>query len=59
MFPAMMKPGVQPHIDRWKDRALAWKMAGAGGGGYLILVVDSLPADEDVIPVRIRRKDSF
>ena len=25
MFPAMMQPGVQDHIDRWRDKALAWK----------------------------------
>ena len=55
MFPAMMQPGVQEHIDAWKEKALAWKMLGAGGGGHLLLVVDSIP--EDTIPVRIRRRD--
>lgn len=39
MFPSMMQPGVQEYIDIYKDQALAWKMAGAGGGGYLALVV--------------------
>ena len=34
MFPGMMAPGVQEHIDHWKNHALAWKMTGAGGGGY-------------------------
>ncbi len=58
MFPAMMQPGVQEYIDVWKERALAWKMLGAGGGGYLALVVDEIPA-EGVIPIKIRRKDSF
>ncbi len=58
MFPAMMIPEVQPYIDKWKDRALAWKMAGAGGGGHLILVVDEMP-EEGVIPIRIRRRDSL
>lgn len=55
MFPAMMQPGVQEHIDKWKDKALAWKMLGAGGGGHLALVVDEIPA-EGVIPIKIRRK---
>lgn len=55
MFPAMMQPGVQEHIDRWKGKALAWKMLGAGGGGHLALVVDEIPA-EGVIPIKIRRK---
>lgn len=58
MFPAMIQPGVREYIDRWSPEALAWKMAGAGGGGHLILVVDKLPS-EGVIPIRIRRKDSF
>ena len=42
MFPAMMQPGVQEYIDRYADDrdVLAWKMTGAGGGGYLLLVVN-------------------
>lgn len=55
MFPAMMQPGVQEHIDRWKDKALAWKMLGAGGGGNLLLVVDSIP--DGAIPIKIRRRE--
>ena len=58
MFPAMMQPGVQEHIDRWRDKALAWKMLGAGGGGHLALVMEHIP-EEGVIPIKIRRKDSF
>ena len=58
MVPAMMQPGVQEYIDRWKGCALAWKMLGAGGGGHLALVVDEIPA-EGVIPVKIRRKGSL
>ena len=58
MFPAMMQPGVQEHIDRWGDKALAWKMLGAGGGGHLALVMEHIP-EEGVIPIKIRRKDSF
>lgn len=54
MFPAMMQPGVQEHIDCWKDKALAWKMLGAGGGGHLALVVDQIP--EGAIPIKIRRR---
>ena len=53
MFPAMMTEGVQEYIDTWRDKALAWKMAGAGGGGYLALVVEKIP--EGTIPIRIRR----
>lgn len=54
MFPAMMAEGVQEHIDRWAPHSLAHKMAGAGGGGHLILVIDG-PVPEGAIPVKIRR----
>lgn len=57
MFPAMMQPGVREHIDRWRDRALAWKMLGAGGGGHLALVLpDDAVLSDGMIPVRIRRR---
>ena len=41
LFPAMIQPGVQEYIDRYSamEDVLAWKMTGAGGGGYLLLVV--------------------
>ena len=39
MFPAMMQPGVAECIDKIRDKALAWKMLGAGGGGHLALVL--------------------
>lgn len=58
MFPAMMQPGVQEYIDQWSPKALALKMLGAGGGGYLALVTDRIP-DNGVIRIKIRRKDSF
>lgn len=54
MFPAMMAPGVSEVIDQYRDQALAWKMAGAGGGGYLALVCEKpLP---NAIRIKIRRK---
>ncbi len=40
MFPNMMNDSVAELIDRYKDEALGWKLSGAGGGGYLILVAD-------------------
>lgn len=61
MFPAMIQGCVQPAIDRWSSEpgVLAWKMPGAGGGGYLALVVDKA-ADfcqrhAEAIPLTIRR----
>ena len=55
MFPAMMQPGVSEYIARWSKNALAWKMLGAGGGGYLALVVDKALDDPDIIRIKIRR----
>lgn len=42
MFPAMIQGCVQGFIDKYSvmDGVMAWKMPGAGGGGYLALVVE-------------------
>lgn len=57
MFPAMMQPGVEEYIDKYRGRALAWKMLGAGGGGHLALVLpDDAKLSEEMIPVKIRRR---
>jgi cytidyltransferase-like protein len=40
MFPNMMNERVAALIDEYRDLALGWKLSGAGGGGYLILVAD-------------------
>jgi cytidyltransferase-like protein len=56
MFPAMINPNVQKAIDEYKDGALAWKLAGAGGGGYLILVSEQ-PV-KDAMRIKVRRKES-
>lgn len=44
MFPAMIQGSVQSYIDRYKDEVLAYKMPGAGGGGYLACVVTDAPS---------------
>jgi len=54
MFPHMMNEAVAEMIDAYRDRALGWKLSGAGGGGYLILVADR--PIENAIRVIIRRK---
>lgn len=57
MFPAMMQPGVAECIDAIRDKALAWKMLGAGGGGHLALVLpDNAELAPDMILIKIRRK---
>lgn len=42
MFPAMIQGCVQSYIDAYKDKVLAYKMPGAGGGGYLACVVEDV-----------------
>lgn len=62
MFPAMVQGCVQSFIDKYSVEAgvMAWKMPGAGGGGYLALVVDDAEAfakkHEEAINLKIRRK---
>ena len=41
MFPAMIQGCVQSYIDTYKNKVLAYKMPGAGGGGYLACVVEN------------------
>ena len=72
MFPGMITPSingrvceeasVQPYIDRYSalPEVLAWKMPGAGGGGYLVLVVKDANAfaqeRKEAIEIHIRRQ---
>jgi len=59
MFPAMVQGCVQDCIDQYKDKVLAWKMPGAGGGGYLACVVCDAEAFckkyAEAIPITVRR----
>ena len=36
----MVTPTVAEMVAAYRDRALGWKISGAGGGGYLILVAE-------------------
>jgi cytidyltransferase-like protein len=56
MFPAMMSYRIKEYIDRYRSQVLAWKMAGAGGGGYLAVVFDG-KMPEGGIPITIRRRE--
>jgi len=40
MFPDMRTPMVDELLAQYRDCALGWKLSGAGGGGYLILVTN-------------------
>jgi len=75
MFPGMVTPAIiaegentparkislQPDIDRWsaEDGVLAWKLTGAGGGGYLAMVVrdtsEFMAAHPEATEIHIRR----
>ena len=55
MFPRMINEKIKEVINRYRDRALAWKLSGAGGGGYLILVSEK--HIENAIRIKIRIKD--
>ena len=61
MFPAMIQGSVSSYIEKYSamDEVLAWKMPGAGGGGYLACVVKDAgsfcAAHPEAIELRIRR----
>lgn len=54
MFPAMIQGSVQDYINRYRSEVLAWKMPGAGGGGYLACVVSDAQAFAATHPEVIR-----
>lgn len=53
MFPNMISPHVKLAIDEYKDQVKGYKITGAGGGGYLVLINDK--PIERAIQIRIRR----
>lgn len=57
MFPAMAPADVKNAIEPYKDKALAWKLAGAGAGGYLALISEEPVSN--AIRIKIRRNNGY
>jgi len=57
LFPNMMTPQIRAMIESYQEQALGWKLSGAGGGGYLVLVSDK-PIDASV-HLSVRRASSM
>lgn len=53
MFPHMVNPHILDQINYYEPFALGWKISGAGGGGYLVLVSDQ--PIKNGIQLKIRR----
>ncbi|HSR16949.1 MAG TPA: adenylyltransferase/cytidyltransferase family protein [Ignavibacteriaceae bacterium] len=57
IFPRMLNPEIKNIIEKYKDRALGWKLSGAGGGGYLLLVSEK--NIEGAMQIKIRRREQI
>lgn len=53
LFPNMINEEIEAVISKYKDSVLAWKLSGAGAGGYLVLISDK-PV-KNAMKVKIRR----
>ena len=53
MFPRMVNSIVTEAIENHGDQSYGWKLSGAGGGGYLVLVTEQ--KIKNAISVKIRR----
>jgi len=53
MFPNMVNATLHQLIQQYQESVLGWKVSGAGGGGYLILVSDK--PIENAVRITIRR----
>lgn len=56
MFPNMVDDHIMEIIHGYRKDAIGWKLSGAGGGGYIILVAEKPVAG--AFQIRIRRKET-
>jgi len=55
LFPESLPEWIKPIIEKYKNKgAKGWKLSGAGGGGYLVLISDK--PIKNAIKIKIRRK---
>jgi cytidyltransferase-like protein len=55
LFPRMVDSDVKKAIQQYANSALGWKLSGAGGGGYLVLISENpVPG---AVKLKIRRKE--
>ena len=55
LFPQMSTPAIRKLIHQHESEVLGWKLSGAGGGGYLVLVTERLIPG--TLKLTIRRKN--
>ena len=54
MFPRMMNPDIERIIKQYSGMARAWKLSGAGGGGYLVMVSEKEIPNTFRLKVRVK-----
>ena len=57
LFPNMIDNEIIKNIEKYKKNSLGYKLSGAGGGGYIIIV--SKTQVKDSFKIKIRRKNNF
>ena len=56
LFPNMVDDSILQQIAQYHHKAIGWKLSGAGGGGYIVMIAES--PIENAMKIRIRRRDN-